>query len=428
MDQAVETRRSTVRVGKNAVALLSAQVATKLLALMLVGMIARYEGAAGLGRYVLITTVMALAAAISDLGLTTLLTRDTASRRSRLHQRLLLSHVLPLRMALAALATGLLLGAAWTPFFPSQSRGLFFVGALSLLPQAATGVLGGFVNGRRRMEISSAITVVVRLVTLAGAVPALAAGFGVTGVVACRAAAEALGVLSYVLVLRRWRLLPQPRLLPTEWRETLSDAYPFAMTGIIAMAYRRLDVVLLSAWQGDVAAGQYGAAYKLWEAVGLIPASLLDAMFPELARLAQAGNGHLRLRRILRRTGPLVVAGGFLLSGVSAALAAWLMPVVYGRAQAQQGAITAFRLQVWSVPAMFLYLLCGHTLYALDRQRWVTGAMAVVGLFNVGLNLLVIPRWSTLGVSGVAVLSAWLLAALLATLVIRALRDEEKTV
>jgi O-antigen/teichoic acid export membrane protein len=73
---------------------------------------------------------------------------------------------------------------------------------------------------------------------------------------------------------------------------------------------------------------------------------------------------------------------------------------------------------------MFLYLLSGHTLYALERQRRVTTAMLIVGVANVGLNVLVIPRWSYLGVSGVALFSAWLLWALLYVQARRAVREE----
>ncbi len=39
--------------------------------------------------------------------------------------------------------------------------------------------------------------------------------------------------------------------------------------------------------------------------------------------------------------------------------------------------------------------------------------MLVVGLTNVALNLLVIPRWSYLGASAVALFSEWLLWGLL---------------
>jgi SAM-dependent methyltransferase len=74
---------------------------------------------------------------------------------------------------------------------------------------------------------------------------------------------------------------------------------------------------------------------------------------------------------------------------------------------------------------MFLYLLSGHTLYALERQRKVTRAMLVVGLASVALNLWVVPRWSYLGVSGVALFSAWLLWMLLYVQAHRAVRAVE---
>jgi O-antigen/teichoic acid export membrane protein len=62
---------------------------------------------------------------------------------------------------------------------------------------------------------------------------------------------------------------------------------------------------------------------------------------------------------------------------------------------------------------MFLYLLGGHTLYALGEQRRVTIAMALVGLTNVIFNIIVIPRWGGLGAGGVALFSEWLLLLLL---------------
>jgi O-antigen/teichoic acid export membrane protein len=330
-------------------------------------------------------------------------------------------------MALAALGAGALIGLAWSPLFPAGSRDLFSLGAASLVPKAATGILAGFVNGRRRMDISSSIDVITRLLTLVGAAPALAAGFGVPGVLACTAAADAVGMLIYGAFLRSWDLLPRLAVAPTAWREALADAYPFAVTGIIAMAYRRLDVVLLSALQGDAAAGEYGAAYKLWETLGLIPASLLDAMFPEMARLVKGPTGQVRLRTFFGRAAPVLLVGGILIAAAGTGLAGTIVPLVYGQAETHGGAIAAFRLLVWAVPAMFLYLLNGHVLYALGRQRQVTVAMAVVGVVNVALNLLVIPRWSTLGASVVSLLSALLLWALLSRLTRRGLRGGGET-
>jgi O-antigen/teichoic acid export membrane protein len=388
----------------------------------LVALVTRYEGAGGLGRYVLITTLVGLAVAGTDLGLSMFITREVAGERSSARQKHLLASLFPLRMALATLGAGALIALARSPLFPGASRHLFSLGAVSLLPKAATGTLAGFVRGRRRMGVSSAIDVISRLLSLAGAVPVLAAGFGVPGVLVCTAAGDAIGVLVYGAFLRSWDLLPRFTIAPAGWREALLDAYPFAVTGIIAMVYRRLDIVLLSALQGDAAAGQYGAAYKLWETLGLIPASVLDAMFPEMARMVRGPKGYSRLRTFFGRAVPVLLIGGTLIAVVGTGLAGTIVRLVYGEAETRGEAIVAFRLLVWAIPAMFLYLLHGHVLYALGRQRQVTVAMAVVGVVNVVLNLLVIPRWSTRGVSVVSLLSAFLLWGLLSTLARRGLQ------
>jgi O-antigen/teichoic acid export membrane protein len=423
----VGSRQAYTRVGRNATFRLSAQVWAKLLALVLVGLVARYEGPAGLGRYVLITTLMGLAEALTDAGLGVFLMRETARQSDPFHQLNLLSGVLPLRTGLAALGSGLLIGLALGPFFPADVRGLLPIGAAALLPQAMTGVLAGFVNGRQRMDVTSFLDMLVRLLTVTAAWPALTLGGGVTSMLVCTAGATLLGVLLYAVLLRRWRLLPHIRAHPADWRAYLSNAYPFALTGIIATVYARLDLVMLSAWRGDVAAGQYGAAYRLWEALGMVPSSLLDALFPEMARLAGAKEGPRRLRSLLRLGGPLLTLGGALLSIAGAALATRLIPLVFGRTEAQTESIAAFRILVWAIPAVFLYLLSGHILYALGHQRRVTAGMLVVAVVNVGLNVLVIPHWGTPGVSGVALLTAWLLAAILMALAWDALSRGSRT-
>jgi O-antigen/teichoic acid export membrane protein len=416
--------RGYVRVGKNAVARLSAQAWAKLLSLALVPLVARYEGSTGLGRYVLVTTVVGIVGALSDMGLKTFLMREAARLREPSDQRVLLGRLLPLRLALAAVGYALVVALTWAPFFPEATRRLLPLGGLVLLPEGVIGVMEALINGRRRMDVSSGLQMTRRLLAVIGAVPALVLGWGVRGVLISTVGAGVIGALLHVAVLRRWGLIPRWRVDLGEWRVALIQAYPFALTGLIAMVYARLDIVLLSAWQGEAAAGWYGAAYKLWEAFGLIPSSLLDALFPELARLASTSEGQIRLRALFRRGTPALGLGGAALSGAGAALAGWLVPLLYGPGETYAPSVVIFRVLVWAIPAMFLYLLSGHTLYALERQRRVTAAMLVVGVANVGLNLWVIPRWSYLGVSGVALFSAWLLWALLYVQARRAVREE----
>lgn len=406
-------RRSILRVSKNALARVVAQVGARLLSLVLVAMVARYESAAGLGRYVLVLTVVGFAGALTDLGLNVYLTREVARENENQRQSELLGRVLPLKLGLSALGlAGLAAIALLAPLGEVTAR-LLALGGLLLMPEAAMGAMRAFINGRQRMEVSGAIDVVVRLLTVTASLPLLNAGFGVVGVLTATLGAGLVGVLLYSLVLPHWRTASRWRWTPAAWRADLSESYPFALTSIAAIVYARVDFLLLGLWQGEVAAGFYGAAYKLWEAVGMLPASLMEAMFPEISRLTSSQDGRHRLRTLFRNATWVLLTAGLVLAAAGALAAGILVPLIFGAEGDYTPAVLPFRLLVCGLPAMFLYLLCGYTLYSLDRQRRVTAAMLAVGVVNVVLNLYAIPRWSYVGAAAVALFSEWLLLAIL---------------
>jgi O-antigen/teichoic acid export membrane protein len=174
-----------------------------------------------------------------------------------------------------------------------------------------------------------------------------------------------------------------------------------------------MDLLMLAHWQGDLAAGLYGAAYRVWEALGMIPASLLDALFPELSRVGADAANHAHLRALYRRGRRLVWLLIGLVAVPSLALAPRLMTLLYGQSADTSLASTLFRALLLAFPFTYLYLLNGHLLYAVGQQRRVTRAMIAATAANGLLNALAIPRWSYRGAAGVAILSQILLYALL---------------
>jgi O-antigen/teichoic acid export membrane protein len=190
---------------------------------------------------------------------------------------------------------------------------------------------------------------------------------------------------------------------------------------MVAILYSRLDLLLLAHWQGDRAAGLYGSAHRLWEALGMIPASLLDALFPELSRVGANADNHARLRALYRRGRTLIALLIMVLAVPCFVLAPRLMTLLYGQSADTATASALFRALLFAFPFTYLYLLNGHLLYAIGQQLWVTRAMIVATAASGILNALVIPRWSYRGAAGAAILSQILLYILLRTLAWRCL-------
>jgi O-antigen/teichoic acid export membrane protein len=184
---------------------------------------------------------------------------------------------------------------------------------------------------------------------------------------------------------------------------------PFAITGSAAILYARADLLILSWLQGDAVAGRYGMAYRLWEAMGMIPASFLDALLPELSRVGERRAERGRLRALYRRAWLVVGGGAALMSVGTQLLAGPLMAALYGRSPDTAQAVGVLRVLLLAFPFTYLYLLNGHALYALARERRVTEAMVVVTVLKLSLDVWAVFRWSTTGAAGVALASEVLL-------------------
>jgi len=407
---------SWLRPGKNALAVFAAQVWGRLLSLVLAAIIARQAGTAALGTYILVLTLVSVTSGLTDLGLGTLLTREiarTQENASPKNQRALLSSFFWLKLCLSLGGYLLMVGLAGSGLFPRETAGLLRLGGLVLVPDAISGTWGAYFNGRQRMEIPSGITAFNRALALGSGLYALGHGLGLAGVLLAAVFASLCGALLHTAVLLRWRLFPLfgPRV--SQWQAVVLEAFPFALTSVIAAVYTRLDLVLLGLWSGNLAAGWYGAAYKLWDAASLVPNSILNALFPEITRLWSTPAGREKLRRRFQAAQMGAFAAGIALAAGGTALAEPLLSVFFGIETARPPAVWTFRLLVWALPAMFLYLLNGYWLYAAQRQVRVTLAMGFVAVFNLVLNVLLIPRWSYLGAAAVALGSEWLLWVLL---------------
>ena len=81
------------------------------------------------------------------------------------------------------------------------------------------------------------------------------AGYDEQGLLIAYWGIGALASAVYLSILSGWQVRPRWVNLPHGWRQVLREAVPFAVTGIVAMLYKRIDLLMLAYWQGDLAAG-----------------------------------------------------------------------------------------------------------------------------------------------------------------------------
>ncbi len=85
-------------------------------------------------------------------------------------------------------------------------------------------------------------------------------------------------------------------------------------------------------------------------------------------------------------------------------LSTLLIRILGGSAFLPDSAI-ALTILIWSIPIGFVNSVTQYVLIAVGQQRFLTGAFVIGVVFNVGANLLLIPRYGYAGAAVVTVLS-----------------------
>ena len=363
------------------------------------------------GEYAFSVNLLTYFAALTDFGLGTVLTRDVARRNADL--RPLFSAGLAIRLRLVALSAPLMLGMALLyRATGSVSDATVITAAIlaaglvpSALGQAYASVYGAWERMDRRGWVAagtSALTVGLGLLLLgagAGVIGLAVAGM-VSGTVSLLALARPVG----------FNLLRPGRHGHGHRRELLTSGFPLMLNGLLATAFVQLDILVLQAIEGTAVVGHYNAAYKFINALNAIPAAIVLAAFPLMARAAEDPKSLARWaartwRVLISLAAPAVV----LLFAFSEPLVGTLLGRDFLPFTAQ-----ALAILIWFLPLSFLNGTLQYVVISLDRQWWLTPAFLVTTLFNVGANLALVPAFGFQAAAATTIASEAVLLVMLA--------------
>ncbi|MEM1041291.1 MAG: flippase [Bacteroidota bacterium] len=356
---------------------------------------ARVLGADGYGAFNTALSLGALCFAFTGFGINQYTVREVAADpavASRFFTNFVAFRVVA--YALAALAA---LVAAW--LLDYDGRLILAVG-LACLYQAATSLreyAHSFFQAFERLRYQAVSVVVEKVVVVALGLAALLVLGSVEGTI--------LGMSLGMVLTTGGAVWWVARHLAPLQRESLDRAFlvrslrpliPFGLLSLFGMFFFRVDTVMVEAIGGLTAAGQYGLAFRIVEALNLLPVLVAQAAaYPRMARLAGAGT-YGELGSVVWAT-----VGLLLLVSLPAALAVALVadPLIgWISPDPQLGpAAAALRVLAWSLPLTSLRSTLSFALLALRDQRLLAWMLGLGVAFNIGLNLALIPQFGVQG-------------------------------
>ncbi|OAQ38817.1 hypothetical protein A5893_12285 [Pedobacter psychrophilus] len=175
----------------------------------------------------------------------------------------------------------------------------------------------------------------------------------------------------------------------------LKPLMPFAIFAFLVLAYNKIDVVLLQKLlpNGSLATGNYAAAYRFLDASNMLPILFASLFYPVVSK------NIIEKKHI----------GNFIKPGLSFLIAislivcfgSWfyrenLMSLFYG-AKSSKELANIFGFLMFSAPLIVIYYVYSTVLTANNNLKILNIISAIGLVFNILLNIILIPNYGALG-------------------------------
>lgn len=373
------------RISKNSMWIFIGQVGSAFFSFVTIFFMTRYLGPEKFGFYSTALSLVLILIPLSDLGFDMCMIRAISADTSRLTAEL--SHTLSIKSILAICALALMIIAAlilkYEPFVISYVALLGISLLISTLAQSVVGAIRAI----RKMRYESIALLAGRISTTLAIIILISIKASLTIIIL----AYLLGAVilfggAFYFLRRELRHLALFFSL-SGWQARFKEAFPFSLAGILAMVYLKIDTIMLSKIQDAASVGLYNSAQNVINGSMMLAMPLTVAIFPAMAAVYQTRKEDAEI--IFQKGMTFILLVGLPLGLGTALMAGSLVRFAYGAKFIL--AIPLLTIVAIKIPIVFSTSFIGNSLGAIGYQKKVAVVAAVNVVFNIVMNLLLIP-------------------------------------
>jgi O-antigen/teichoic acid export membrane protein len=359
---------------------------------------ARFLGPSGLGRQSFIAFVIASSLNVFGGGLPIAVMRavgESVGAGRRGEARGLVRWAWRLSAIGGSSSAVALLAVAFTG---AEPRAAWILAAATAAVGVVTAIPGAALSGLQRWRDLSVVILVCNGLGAAGTIAVLAAGGGVTGMIAAQLVTS-VGIFAGTGTLARRRLAaaaPEPVAPPRALRRSTLRYAGSALVGslVTLIVFRRSEFFFLQNWSTDREIALYSVAFSAVTTLVLVPQALAAAVSPAVATLLGAGQ-HDRIRTGYGRALRLLMLVSLPVAAGAAALGPETVRLVFG------GGFAGSRVPLLVLLAPFPLIPLMNASYSLivglGKARFPLVVGASSATLNVALDLALIPGHAAIG-------------------------------
>jgi O-antigen/teichoic acid export membrane protein len=173
------------------------------------------------------------------------------------------------------------------------------------------------------------------------------------------------------------------------WKELLKETLPLTISLVLNLIYFRIDGLILPIYRGLIEIGQYNVAYKMFDAILVIPNYFANALYPIL--LEKRTESINAFTSTIKKSAAILALIAVIGSILTILLAPFAIKVLLNEDSTQ----TAQYLRILSSGLLFFFLssISMWALIVIGKQKLLSYIYGTTMILNLVLNILLIPLY-----------------------------------
>lgn len=385
--------------------LMVSQIITSLCAFVWTILTAWYLGPSEYGIFGTAVSFSVIFGVLADFGVTTYIVRSISTDFENEHKYL--DNAITLKVFLSIFYLFVVYLALCLLGWDNYVVVICMLFAIENLIKSFHSVLYSSFQAHEQMKYQAITNTLLNVLTLVFIVLVTFTDFGLMGITFAYIFANIAGLIYAVLAIRKHIIKPKFSFNPRFYRFLLKAGIPFALTGLFYTIYYSIDIVMITHFASTYDTGLYNSAYKLINVLTLFYSIYTAVIFPVMSKLFKDQKDILKLSFVKSIKYLSLVT---IPIAVFTSIYGYDIIAIYGSEFTEAGGV--LKILIWTVCFLFINGACSMILNASHEEYSVTKIYSIAAVFNVILNLILIPKYSVYGASVATVLSEILILIL----------------
>jgi len=387
------------RIFKNMSWLLISQIVASICGFIWTIMMARYLGVNNYGIFGFATSLTGILAITSDLGISAHIVRHISTEYSTAPKYI--GNAIPLKsiFSIGTFILTLLILIFMKADEPIITITLLF--SIETIIKSFIGMLNGSFQAFEEGKYQGIGNIILNILLLIFIIITISSDLGLFGIAISYILANFIALIYMYYVFDKNITKPKFEIDLEFCKRITLYSLPFAASSILYSIYYSIDIVMITHLVGNYATGIYNATYKLISFLTLFYSIYTAVIFPVMSKFFKKDKKMLiisyekSIKYLMIVIIPIAIATMIYSSDI--------LQLIYG--QDYNTGSSVLSILIWTVCLLFISGAGSNLLYASHKEITVTKIFGIAAIFNVILNLFMIPYLSYNGAAITTVLS-----------------------